>query len=318
MENKNAQYSSVYRAREIWTDPGQPRIFAPAGINTFAVMLGSGKPEPTPHRYGPGGAVIANQTPYLIDAGDGIWRAVANAAIAHNEMMINALSPNNLTRLFITHLHSDHAAGLPSLILLPWIHGRTRPIEIYGPIGVKNLVESLLEADQADIEERVHGPEQKDDIGWRATAHEIAQPGLVYSDENMKIEAFHHPHGGFKQNFGYRFSNNERIIIWAGDGIESDSYLEAARDADILFSDASPVNNELVDTPWRGDQKNIAKIFHMQSRRLAEFASQANVKTVVLHHEQNYSEPYDPDILVNEVKQYFSGEVVSARDGDVF
>jgi ribonuclease BN (tRNA processing enzyme) len=318
MANKNSQYPSVYRAKEISTNPGQPRVFAPNGANTFAVMLGSGKPEPTPHRYGPGGAVVVNQTPYLIDAGDGIWRAVANAAIAHNGMMMNALAPNNLTRIFITHLHSDHTAGLPSLIFLPWIHGRTRPIEVYGPIGTKKLVESLLEAYQDDIEERVHGPEQKDDTGWRATAHEIMQPGPVYSDENIKVEAFHHPHGGFKQNFGYRFSNNERTIIWAGDGIECDSYLEAARDADILFSDVSPAKNNREVTPWRGEQKKISKIFHMQSHRLAEFATEANVKTVVLHHEQNYSEPYDLAILVKEVKQNFNGEVISARDGDVF
>lgn len=318
MKNKNAQHSSVYRAKEIQADPGKPRIFAPTSVTTFAVMLGSGKPEPTLHRYGPGGVVVANQTPYLIDAGDGIWRAIANAAISHDEMMINALAPNNLTRLFITHLHSDHIAGLPSLILLPWIHGRTRKIDIYGPIGIKNLVESLLKAYQADIEERVHGPEQKDNMGWNATAHEIAQPGLVYSDENIKIEAFHHPHGGFKQNFGYRFSNAERTIVWAGDGIESNSYLEAARDADVLFSDATLADSESLLTPWRGSQKNISEIFHMQSHRLSRFASQANVKMVVLHHEQNYSEPYDPNILVDEVKQYFSGKVISARDGDVF
>ena len=70
-------FISVFDAKEIWIDPGPPRIFAPPNPTTYAVMLGSGKPEPTPYRFGPGGAVIVTETPYLIDAGEGIWRGMA-------------------------------------------------------------------------------------------------------------------------------------------------------------------------------------------------------------------------------------------------
>ena len=141
MNDKKPHPANVYFAKEIQHDPGPPRLFAPANSNTYAVMLGSGKPEPTPYRNGPSGAIVVNETPYLIDAGEGVWRGIAKAALAHGGLLIDSLAPYKLTRLFITHLHSDHTAGLASLLLLPWTCGRVRPLDIYGPIGTKHLVE---------------------------------------------------------------------------------------------------------------------------------------------------------------------------------
>jgi ribonuclease Z len=295
-------------------------MLAPADTNTVAAMLGSGKPEPTPNRFGPGGAVVVDQTPYIIDAGEGIFRAIAKSAVAHDGKLIQALDPSRLTRLFITHLHSDHTAGLVSLLLLTWTCGKTEPLDVYGPIGTKKLVETILEAYRMDIEERVHGPEKKDDTGWRAHVHEILEPGICYQDERVEVAAFHHQHGGFKQNFAYRFTSDDRVIVWSGDGVSDRGYLDAIQDADIVFSDVGPAKIESIgNTPWRGSaDKNLAKIFHMQSQQLGEIAEQANVKTLVLHHEQNYSDPYDPDILLKEVKQHFGGNVFSARDGDIY
>jgi ribonuclease BN (tRNA processing enzyme) len=319
MNNQVANTPNVFRSAEICADPGPPRWLAPASARSVAIMLGSGKPEPTIHRYGPAGAVVANNMSYIIDAGEGIWRAIARAATTHECRLIDALAPQNLTRVFVTHFHSDHTVGLASLVLLPWTCGRTSPIEVYGPVGTDNLVSKLLEAYSADIRERVHGPEQKDDMGWRAIASEIAEPGMVYSDENVEVHAFHHPHGGFRQNLGYRFVTQDRTFVWGGDGIASPSFLEAAADADVLFSDVSPDTEDLADTPWRGADKELARSFHMSSRTLGEMATQAAVKTLVLHHEQNYfAGSYELDALVRDVKQRYSGQVFSARDGDVY
>jgi ribonuclease BN (tRNA processing enzyme) len=319
MANQTHDPVNVFYAKEIGVDPGPPRMLAPVTAHDYAIVLGSGKPEPTPHRFGPAGVVLANNVPYLIDAGEGVWRAIAKAAAAHDGRFIDALAPQRLTRLFITHFHSDHTVGLPSLLLLPWTCGRTSPLDIYGPMGTKHLISALLDAYRADIQERVHGPEQKNDTGWRATAHDIAGPGIVYSDENVEVAAFHHPHGSFEQNLGYRFTTQERTFVWAGDGVASESYLAAVADADVLFSDVAPDKKDLADTPWRGSEKDLSKAFHILSHTLASVATRANVKTIALHHEQNYYvDQYDVEALVREVKQSFPGDVYSARDGDVF
>ena len=120
-----------FRTEEITIDPGPPRFLAPEGIQTFVVTLGTSTPSPNPFRLGPAGAVIVNETPYLIDSGEGILRAIANAATAHDKILVDCFAPAKLTRLFITHLHSDHIVGLPSLILNPWIFGKVEPLEVY-------------------------------------------------------------------------------------------------------------------------------------------------------------------------------------------
>ena len=101
-------------------------------------------------------------------------------------------------------------------------------------------MKKVLEAYAADIEERVAGPEQKVNSGWQANVHEIVDPGPVYSDGKwLKSKLSIIYTADSIRIFGYRFSSSDRTIVWAGDGIASTSYLEAAQNADILFSDVS-------------------------------------------------------------------------------
>jgi ribonuclease Z len=46
-------------------------------------------------------------------------------------------------RIFITHLHGDHFLGLPGLIQSMAFRGRENPLYIYGPDGIKDVVESI-------------------------------------------------------------------------------------------------------------------------------------------------------------------------------
>jgi len=49
----------------------------------------------------------------------------------------------NLDYICFTHFHADHIAGLPGLLLSLSNYGRTKPITIVGPKGIKNVVNSL-------------------------------------------------------------------------------------------------------------------------------------------------------------------------------
>ncbi len=114
-----------FKTEEILCDPGPGRLFAARDESAFVVTLGTSTPSPNPYRLGAAGAFVADGFPYLIDAGEGVIRAIAKAATAHDGLLIDVFAPKNLTTLFITHLHSDHIVGLASLILNPWIFGRT-------------------------------------------------------------------------------------------------------------------------------------------------------------------------------------------------
>ncbi|HZI87794.1 MAG TPA: MBL fold metallo-hydrolase, partial [Pyrinomonadaceae bacterium] len=107
---------------------------------TQIVLLGTGTPSPDPDRSGPATAIVVNGTPYLVDFGPGVVR---RAAAAYQKGM-KGLSVVNLRVAFLTHLHSDHTAGYPDLILSPWAVGRNQPLEVYGPKGLKEMTKYIL------------------------------------------------------------------------------------------------------------------------------------------------------------------------------
>jgi ribonuclease BN (tRNA processing enzyme) len=72
------------------------------------IILGSGTPTPDPDSSGPAVAVVVNGQAYLFDAGAGVVRRAEAAAMKFG---IAALDATRLTRLFFTHLHSDHTLG---------------------------------------------------------------------------------------------------------------------------------------------------------------------------------------------------------------
>ncbi|MCG2769681.1 MAG: MBL fold metallo-hydrolase, partial [Anaerolineae bacterium] len=149
---------------------------------TKIVLLGTGTPNAEPDRSRPSVAVVVNDTPYLVDFGPGVVRR----AVAAFRSGIKALEPKRLKRAFATHLHSDHTAGYPDLILTPWVLERDEPLEVYGPEGIRAMTEHILAAYQEDIDERLHGLEPANDRGYLVNAHEI-EPGIVYRDSNVAV-----------------------------------------------------------------------------------------------------------------------------------
>ena len=140
------------------------------------VLLGTGTPIPDPMRSGPSVAVIVKKNAYLVDCGTGIVR---QAAAAVTQLGIKPLQPAFLNRVFITHLHSDHTIGYPDLIFTPWIAGRRKPLEVYGPKGTQAMTDHILSAYNLDIDERINGLEPANDKGHQVIIHEIAS-GVVY------------------------------------------------------------------------------------------------------------------------------------------
>lgn len=284
---------------------------------TQIVLLGTGTPSPDPERSGPATAIIVNGTPYLVDFGPGVVR---RAAAAHQKG-VNALAVGNLRVAFLTHLHSDHTAGYPDLILTPWAVGRTRALEVYGPTGLKDMTKHILQAYRDDIRIRRRDkallgvPEQA--RGYEVRAHEIS-PGVVYKDENVTVKAFLVNHGDVPQAFGYRFETPDRTIVISGDAAPSQSVIDNCAGCDVLIHEAySMMTYDAVSPQYQEYRRK----HHTSSRELAEIATKARPGLLILYHRANpggVGRPNPAEALLAEVRRAYSGNVVTGHDLDIF
>ena len=277
---------------------------------TWIVLLGTGTPGAEPDRFGPATAIVAGGTAYLIDAGSGmVRRAVAGAFVSG----LPALQPENLGVVFFTHLHSDHTVGYPDLILSPWVLGRAVPLQAYGPPGLDAMTTALLEAYREDIRVRVEGPEQLRRDLVMVETHEI-EPGLIYEDAVMRVEAFAVPHGTWDHAFGFKFTTADRTIVISGDTGPFDGLGEIAAGADVLIHEAYGADGFELREP---EMQLYHGTFHTSAVQVGEIAARAGVGMVILHHQLHLAGD-TPEEMVEQVRISFDGEVVYGRDLDVF
>lgn len=275
---------------------------------TKVVILGTGTPQADPDNSGPAVAVVVGDAAYLVDCGPGVVRRAAAA----QRKGVAALAPQNIHVVFITHLHSDHTLGYPDLIFSPWVLGRVDRLEVYGPQGLQRMTDSIEQAWEKDIDVRTNGLEQANRTGYKVGVHEI-EPGIIYRDKNVTVSAFLVAHGSWDQAFGYKFQTAERTIVLSGDTAPTDAVVKACNRCDVLlhevYSEAGLSKNTRAQKYFRS--------FHTSSIELAKEATEAHPALLVLYH-QMYGADVTYDQLLSEVKQHYSGSIVSARDLDVY
>jgi ribonuclease BN (tRNA processing enzyme) len=276
---------------------------------TQLVLLGTGTPNDDPDHSGPAVAVVVGNDVYLVDAGPGIVR---RAALAKRQDSLPALAAENLRRVFLTHLHSDHTVGLPDLILSPWVLGRTAPLEIYGPRGTRRMVDLLESAYSEDIGIRLKGGEPSNKTGYVAMAHDVS-PGIVYRDSNVTVTAFAVSHGKWAQAFGYRFQTRDRSIVVSGDTEPSDAVVRACNGCDVLLHEVYSASRLKTRTP---DWQHYHRAYHTSGEELGSVAARARPKVLVLYHQLYWGDTDEG--LVREVQAHFSGRVVSGKDLGIY
>jgi ribonuclease Z len=279
---------------------------------TKLVILGSGTPNPSPWQSGCSLAIIVFNTPYIIDFGPGLIRKAAAMSPTYGGN-ITGLEVKNIKKAFLTHLHSDHTTGYPDLILTPWVMGRNEPLEVYGPEGINKMTEKILEAYEDDIKYRLYGTEPANNQGWRVNSHEITSEGIVYQDDNIKVEAFPVVHGTWPNAWGFRFTTPDKIIVISGDTAPCDKIIEYAKEADILVHEVySKAGFDKRSESW----KNYHSTHHTSTLELGEIANKTNPKLTVLYHILYWGSS-EQDLL-DEINKEYKGKVMVGRDLDVF
>jgi ribonuclease BN (tRNA processing enzyme) len=265
------------------------------------ILLGTGNPNPDPERFGPSVAITVNDSLYLVDCGAGVGRRVAAAGILVSQ----------ITRVFLTHLHSDHTIGYPDVILTPGVNERSESLEVFGPKGLIDMTEHILAAYRVDIQERIDGLEPANKDGYIVHPHEIDE-GIVYSDNNVRVEAFQVNHGSL-ESYGYKFVLPDRIVVISGDTRPSENLIKHAVGCDVLIHEVYSAQGLIKrTTEWRKYHSAV----HTSTLELAEIAGKVKPKLLILYHQlfMNRTE----DELLQEITELYDGKIVSGKDLDIF
>jgi ribonuclease BN (tRNA processing enzyme) len=272
-----------------------------AAQDTRVILLGTGNPNPDPEHSGPAVAIVSGSSVYIVDSGPGVVRRAAQAGIKMEQ----------ITRAFITHLHSDHTAGLPDLIFTPAVTGRRQPFELYGPPGVRAMTGHIMQAWHEDMDIRLHGLEPSVKQAYIVHAHDV-QPGEIYRDSALRVTAFAVPHGSWKHAYGYRFDAPDKSIVISGDTTFSESLISAAKGCDILVHEFYSQKGWEARAP---DWQRYHAAFHTSAIDLGKLAARVRPKKLVLYHELPMGQP--PEEVISEIRQNFAGEVIYGKDLDV-
>lgn len=284
------------------------RIFSQQKKPTRIVLLGTkGGPRVTDNRSNPATLILINDVPYVVDCGYGTSRQLLNAGVALNR----------LRYVFITHHHSDHNIELGPMIYNAWVTGQPMQVDVYGPPGVKNMTADFFNYLKFDIDTRIED-EGRQDPRRLVTAHEFDKPGVVLTNNDVKISTCLVPHPPIKQAYAYRFDAHDRSVVISGDTAYSPELAEFAKGADVLIHEVMylPAIERLVQRlPNAKRLREHLMASHTLPEDVGKVAAQAGVKTLVLSH---FVPPDDPSTTdenwVEGVRKHFKGRIVVGKD----
>lgn len=284
---------------------------APVAPALSLVVLGSGGPAAN-GRAGASYLLLLDGVPrILLDAGPGAFARLGEAQ----------LSLARVDTVLLTHLHADHAGGLPGLV-------KARAVSGGGP-----------------AEFRVFGP------GGRA-ARKGPGGGAYFPSTRRFIDLLFGPQGAFAYlsqfsaplHFSVRdvaASTREPLTLLSGQGLQIQAVAGHHRDApsvifrvdyqghSITFSgDIDPAGHEALWRLAQGSQwlvfnsvvldppgsPEILYSLHTAPRDIGRLADQAGVGHLLLSHLNPSIERHEPEVRAS-IAEHFKGPVLMARDG---
>jgi ribonuclease BN (tRNA processing enzyme) len=305
-----------------WADWASSQSGPSSAKATRVITLGTlAGPNPNPHQAQSSNLLIVNNTFYVIDAGDGVTRRLAKVGIRIRE----------IGTIFLTHLHDDHTSGLAPLMSVAWDQNRVKAINVYGPPRTEELVKAAAQYLTIGAEIRMADGGRSVPIAQVLLGHDVGT-GVIYQDENVKVTAVENSHFAFHsgpaagkyKSYSYRFETPDRVIVFTGDTGASDAVAELAKGADLLVTESNSFNDRMQIMMKSGQWQAMTPVQqagierqsnqgHMTPEMLGNLATRAGVKTVVLSH-LTFRRDGDYAQRAEEVKKYFSGQVVVAKD----
>ena len=194
------------------------------------IFLGTGMPFPTRNQAAAGVLIeFGNGEILIFDVGSG---TVAN----FNSLEI---SPAELTKFFISHLHTDHQGDLDMYWAQGIPFGRILPMQVWGPtgdghaLGTQAFVDGMLAANLWDLKSREGNIPTS---GAEVITHEFdwAETQVVYEEDGITVTSFPAIHA-MAGAVSYRIDWNGMSIVYSGDTKINNFMVEQGQNVDLLI-----------------------------------------------------------------------------------
>ena len=246
---------------------------------------------------------------------DAQQRSACNAVIADGEMLLVdvggggtqlasglGLPLRQLSTILVTHLHHDHIGGIPDALHGSWFVGRTRPVTVYGPPGIEEVMRGFGAALAEDRRLRaLPGGGALEPRAALASVEVVEVDGedavTVLERGRLRVAAFAVDHGPIEPAYGYRVELADRAAVFTGDGRADDAVARHAQGADLLVSatigfqfliDEARIQRALDSLELVEEFPDAMRVLTLFSspREVAAVAQRAGVPRLVYSHRQ--------------------------------
>ena len=290
-------------------------------MSTYLTILGYNSAIPTVKSAPTAQFLEMEERCFLIDCGEGTQVQLRKAKAKFSK----------INHIFISHLHGDHVFGLPGLISSFRLLGRETPLHVYGPKGIKEMMETIF---------RITETHQ----GFEVIFHELFSKKSEKVFEDNRVEVFTIPldHRIYCNGYLFKEKPKERHLnmqeISKYPEIEICDYHNLKRGKDIQLSDGYILKNENLTKPAEPSVsyafcsdtrylesiipiiKNVDVLYHEATflhdlKKMADYtghttaleaakiARKANVKKLILGHFSNRY--HDLSVFLNEACEIF-------------
>lgn len=291
-------------------------------MSSYLTILGFNSAIPTVKSSPTAQFLEMEERHFLIDCGEGTQVQLRKAKAKFSK----------INHIFISHLHGDHCFGLPGLIASFRLLGRDKPLHIYGPEGIKEMLETIFR-----ITETFRG--------FELIYHELNKKTSekIYEDQRLEVYTIPLDHRIYCNGYLFKEKQKERHLNMAEISkypeIETCDYQNIKNGKDFELNDGYVLKNEKLTTPAEApisyafcsdtrylediiplikdvdvlyhestflhDLKEMADYTgHTTALEAAQIAKSANVKKLILGH---FSNRYnDLSVFSDEAKAVFS------------
>lgn len=276
-------------------------------------LLGTGTPAPSLSRQSSG---------YLLEIGEDVIVLDHGPGAAHR-LLEAGKRPRDVSHLLLTHLHYDHIADMPRLVLQRWDSGAGQigELPIWGPPPLAQVCERFFGEDGAfgpDIASRIGHQASLDVFAARGGVGARARPmptvtevgsGDVIQGRGWRATVARAQHfEPFLTCLAYRIETAVGTLVYSGDtGGVTEDMVRLAEGCDLLIH---MCHSAAGDEPT--DAYRQAAGSHLD---VAETAARAGAAALVLTHmPPPLDTPGVMERLVAEMASVYPGRIVIGRD----